>query len=184
MMQVVKCALLQILVVKNAQHIDKKYAVSIIFCSCIHLGLDWDEQNNHLLENQYFQLLPHYIVFFILEYYLGWSQAQMPCDLATRLATPSETHLSVSTSFFVNTSFLPAVCSSFPIITHSCPILLRVRKSTLQEKTVEIRRSPRKLFSFTKPDLQFNINFVGSIVLIHIANRILSCTKLHSRDRK
>jgi hypothetical protein len=86
MIQVVKCALLQILVVKNAQHIDKKYAVSIIFCSCIHLSLDWDEHNHHFLENKYFQLLPHYIVFFILEYYLGWSQAQMPWDLANSFA--------------------------------------------------------------------------------------------------
>jgi hypothetical protein len=49
-----------VLVAKSTQNSVQKYSLEIIFFSCIHFGLGWDVQNHHLLNNQYFQLLPHF----------------------------------------------------------------------------------------------------------------------------
>jgi hypothetical protein len=56
----VKCAISDTLVAESTQHLVRKYALAIILFSCIHIGLDWDEQNHHLLKNQCFELLPYF----------------------------------------------------------------------------------------------------------------------------
>jgi hypothetical protein len=56
----VKCAIWDNLVVKSTQHVVRTKAPVIIFCSCIHIDLEWDEQNHHLLKNKYFHRLPHF----------------------------------------------------------------------------------------------------------------------------
>jgi hypothetical protein len=44
-MEVVKCALLDNLMDKTTQHEVRKYALTIIFFSCIHFVLECDNQN-------------------------------------------------------------------------------------------------------------------------------------------
>jgi hypothetical protein len=60
LMEAVKYVLLDTLVANSSQHVIQKYALAIIFFSCIHFGSDWNEQNHHLLNNPYFQLLPRF----------------------------------------------------------------------------------------------------------------------------
>jgi hypothetical protein len=77
-MEVVKCAILDTLVAKNTQHAVRKCALAIMFFSCIHIALDWDEQNHHLLKTQYFELLPHFMVPRISALYVGRGPARCP----------------------------------------------------------------------------------------------------------
>jgi hypothetical protein len=67
------------LVAKSMQLAVQKYAQVIMLFSCIHFGLDWDEQNHHLQKNQYFRLLPHFhgaLQFGILTWMVPSSDAQ------------------------------------------------------------------------------------------------------------
>jgi hypothetical protein len=53
-MEVVKYAISDALVAKTTQHLVRKYVLATIFLSCIHNGLDWDEQNQPLAEDPTF----------------------------------------------------------------------------------------------------------------------------------
>jgi hypothetical protein len=52
LLEAVKWALLDKQATKSMQqHVVEKYALAVIFFSCIHFSLDWDEQNHRLLKN-------------------------------------------------------------------------------------------------------------------------------------
>jgi hypothetical protein len=59
-MEVLKCVHLDTLVSEGMQHAVQVHALTIILLSCVHFGLERDEQNHHLLKNRYFQSLPRF----------------------------------------------------------------------------------------------------------------------------
>jgi hypothetical protein len=46
-MEAVKCTISDTLVAKSTQHVVQKYALTITFFSCIHIGLEWDGRIHH-----------------------------------------------------------------------------------------------------------------------------------------
>jgi hypothetical protein len=168
-----QCAISDTLMAKSTQHVVLKYALAIILCSYIHNGLDWDEQNHHLLKNRYFQLIPHFhgvLHFGKLPRMEPGSDAQWFGNLTYVL--------SFKLTFLLPQDFRKHKLSSYrPVIwkkqlphpySYPCPLLHWVRKSTLEHESAQ-KWWTHRLLLITQFDLQFLIIFLGYIALVHLA---------------
>jgi hypothetical protein len=83
-MEVEKCVLTDSLVALSRQLVIQKYTVAIILFSCVHFGLDWDEQKLAIYWRISISSSFHiFMLLFILVYCHWQSPAQVLNDLAT-----------------------------------------------------------------------------------------------------